>query len=146
MTSRTATTQWRGDLQSGTGHVELTSSGTASFDVTFPRRVGEPEGTTSPEELIAAAHSSCLAMNLTGVLGKNDLSARSVDVTAEVTVERVDGLTITGVVVTVRADVPGVDADRFAELAQLAERTCPVSKALAGTKITLDASLVSDRR
>ena len=146
MTSRTATTQWRGDLQSGTGHVELTSSGTASFDVTFPRRVGEPEGTTSPEELIAAAHSACLAMNLTGVLGKNSLSADSVEVTSEVTVERVDGLTITGVQVTVRADVPDVDAGRFAELAELAERTCPVSKALAGTKITLDASLAAGQQ
>jgi lipoyl-dependent peroxiredoxin len=145
MASRTATTQWKGDLQSGTGHVELTSSGTASFDVTFPRRIGEPEGTTSPEELIAAAHSSCLAMNLTGVLGKNELSARSVEVTDEVTVDKTEGgLAITGIVVTVRADVPGVDADKFAELAQLAERTCPVSKALAGTKITLNASLVSD--
>lgn len=143
MTSRTATTQWRGDLQSGTGHIELTSSGTASFDVTFPRRIGEPEGTTSPEELIAAALSSCLAMNVTGVLGKNGLSPNSVDVTAEVTVERLDGLTITGIEVTVRADVPDVDAGRFAELAELAERTCPVRRALGATKVTMDASLVS---
>jgi osmotically inducible protein OsmC len=142
-TSRTATTTWAGDLQQGSGRVELTSSGTAQFDVTFPRRVGEPEGTTSPEELIAAAHSSCLAMNVTGVLSKNDLAADSVRVTAEVTLQPAQGggLEISGIQITLRAKVPGVDADRFAELASQAERTCPVSKALAGTKISLDAAL-----
>jgi osmotically inducible protein OsmC len=144
MTSRTATTQWKGDLKSGTGHVEMRSSGLAQFDITFPRRFGEPEGATSPEELIAAAHSSCLAMNFSGVLDKNELRAQSVEVTSEVTLEVTDdGPAITSVAVTLRADVPGVDADRFAELAQTAERTCPVSKALAGTKITLDAALTN---
>jgi osmotically inducible protein OsmC len=141
--TRTATTTWTGDLQQGTGHVELQSSGTAQFDVTFPRRIGEPEGTTSPEELIAAAHSSCLAMNLTGVLGKNDLAAESVRVSADVTIQPAEGggLEISGIRITLRAKVPGADADRFADLAAQAERTCPVSKALAGTTITLDAAL-----
>jgi lipoyl-dependent peroxiredoxin len=142
MATRTATTHWKGDLASGSGHVELVSSGAGQFDVTFPRRIGEPEGTTSPEELIAAALTSCLAMNMNGVLGKNDLSAESVDVRADVTVDRVEGgLHISSIAVTLRAKVDGVDAARFAELAELAHSTCPVNKALAGTTVTLDAAL-----
>jgi osmotically inducible protein OsmC len=82
-------------------------------------------------------------MNINGVLGKNGLSAEHVDVQADVTVDKVEGgLAITGIAITLRAKVDGVDAERFAELAALAERTCPVSKALAGTSITLDAALV----
>ena len=143
MATRTATTHWTGDLQSGSGHVELRSSGAASFDVTFPRRVGEPEGVTSPEELVAGALSSCLAMNMNGVLGRNELAAEFVDVQADVTVDRVEGgLSITGIAVTLRARVPGVDQDRFAELAAQAHETCPVNKALAGTTTTLRAELV----
>jgi osmotically inducible protein OsmC len=144
MTSRTATTQWKGDLKSGTGHVEMRSSGLTTFEITFPRRFGEPEGATSPEELIAAAHSSCLAMNLSGVLGKNDLTAQSIEVTSEVTLDTgADGAAITKIALTLRADVPGVDADRFAELARTAEETCPVSKALRATPISLDAALTN---
>ncbi|MFZ5870115.1 MAG: OsmC family peroxiredoxin [Actinomycetota bacterium] len=144
MATRTATTRWEGDLQQGTGHVELRSSGAASFDVTFPRRIGEPEGTTSPEELIAGALSSCLAMNFSGVLGKNGLAAEFVDVQADVTVERVEGgLSISSADVTLRAKVDGVDEARFTELAELAHSTCPVKKALAGTTSTLRAELVA---
>lgn len=144
MATRTSTTRWTGDLQSGNGHVELSSSGSGQFDVTFPRRIGEPEGTTSPEELIAAALSSCLAMNFTGVLGKNGLGAEFVDVQADVTVDRGEGgLTISSAAATIRAKVDGVDEARFAELARLAHDTCPVNRALAGTERSLDAQLVS---
>ncbi|WP_019816294.1 OsmC family peroxiredoxin [Saccharomonospora saliphila] len=144
MARRDATTHWNGGLNSGTGSVTLDSSGASRFDVTFPRRIGEPEGTTSPEELIAAAQSSCLAMNLAGVLDKEGLSLGSVDVSAAVTVEPADGgLTISTVDITLRAGVEGVDADRFAQLAAVAKDTCPVSNALAGTTINLDAALVS---
>lgn len=140
MATRTATTQWTGDLQQGTGHVEFTSSGAAEFDVTFPRRIGEPEGTTSPEELVAAALSSCLAMNVTGTFAKNGLETESVDVRADVTVDKVEGgLEISGAKVTVKVKVDGVDDDRFQELARLAEQTCPVRKALGGTSVQLDA-------
>jgi osmotically inducible protein OsmC len=144
MTSRIATTHWTGGLMDGSGHVSLDSSGTGEYDVTFPRRVGEPEGTTSPEELIAAAHSACMAMNLSGTLGKAGLEPEYLDVRSEVTAGPPPGggLAITGIVLTVRAKVPGVDPDQFAELAKTAEATCPVSKALAGTTITLDAALV----
>ncbi|TVT55592.1 OsmC family peroxiredoxin [Amycolatopsis rhizosphaerae] len=143
MTIRTATTRWTGDLRSGTGHVTFVSSGAGEFDVTFPSRTESPDGKTSPEELIAAAHSSCLAMNLSGVLAKENLVAEAIDARAEVTLGPAagGGLEISGIAITLRATVDGVDADTFAELAKTAERTCPVSKALAGTTITLDAAL-----
>ncbi len=143
MTSRDATTHWTGGLRDGKGHVTLDSSNSGQFEVTFPSRFESPEGKTSPEELIAAAHSSCLAMNLSGVLGKEGITADSIDVSAEVTLSVGDGgAEISGIEITLRAAVPGLDADRFAELAATAERTCPVSKALAATKITMDAALV----
>ena len=142
MASRDATTHWTGGLQDGSGHVTLDSSNAGQFDVSWPRRVGNPEGQTSPEELIAAALSSCLSMNLAGVLGREGLTADSIDVTAEATFDRADGgMAVTGIEITLRAQVPGLDPDRFAQLAQTAEETCPVRRALAGTKITMDAAL-----
>jgi osmotically inducible protein OsmC len=142
MTSRDATTHWEGGLRDGTGHVTLDSSNSGQFEVTFPSRFQSPEGKTSPEELIAAAHSACLAMNLSGVLGGEGITAESIDVSAEVTLSTGGGgAEISGIEITLRAKVPGMDEARFAELASTAERTCPVSKALAGTKITMDAAL-----
>ncbi|WP_199429798.1 OsmC family peroxiredoxin [Qaidamihabitans albus] len=142
MASRNATTHWTGGLNSGKGSVTLDSSNTGQFDVSFPRRIGNPEGQTSPEELIAAAQTSCLAMNLSGVLEKQNLTPRTIDVSAEVTVGPVDGgLEISEIAITLRADVEGVDEDTFQRLARTAKDTCPVSKALAGTTITLDAAL-----
>lgn len=145
MPSRDATTHWEGGLQDGTGHVTLDSSNAGQFNVSFPTRAGDPEGQTSPEELIAAAHSACLAMNLSGVLGGANLTARSIDVSAETTLSPAEGggFEISGIAITLRATVDGVDDARFAELAKTAEQTCPVSKALAGTTITLDAALDS---
>lgn len=145
MPSRDATTHWEGGLQDGTGQVTLDSSNAGQFDVSFPTRAEDPNGQTSPEELIAAAHSSCLAMNLSGVLGGENLTARSIDVSAEVTLSpaKGGGFEISGIAITLRADVDGVDDATFQELAKTAEQTCPVSKALAGTTITLDAALGS---
>jgi len=145
MPSRDATTHWEGGLQDGRGNVSLDSSNAGQFDVSFPTRAEEPNGQTSPEELIAAAHSSCLAMNLSGVLGGEDLTASSIDVSAEVTLSPAEGggFEISGIAVTLRAAVDGVDEARFQELAKTAEETCPVSKALTGTTITLDAALAS---
>lgn len=141
--TRNATTHWEGDLQGGKGQVTLASSKAGTFGVTFPARMGNPEGQTSPEELIAAAHSSCLAMNLSGVLAAENLTADAIDISAEVTIRpaKGGGLEISGIAITLRAKLNGVGAGRFAELAATAERTCPVSKALAGTTITLDAAL-----
>jgi osmotically inducible protein OsmC len=143
MASRDATTRWTGNLQKGTGKVSLDSSNLGEIDVSFPTRFQSPDGQTSPEELIAAAQSSCLAMNLSGVLAGADLEAEYIDVSAEVTVgpDPSGGTGITGIAITLRAKLPGVDAERFAELAATAKETCPVSKALAGTTITMDAAL-----
>ena len=142
MATRDATTQWTGGLNSGTGTLTLDSSNSAQFTVTFPRRTGEPEGTTSPEELIAAAQASCLAMNLAGTLEKEGLTPNSIDSSASVTVEPSDGgLAISTVAITLRASVDGIDDERFDTIAQKAKDTCPVSRALAGTTTTMDASL-----
>lgn len=143
MASRNATTHWTGGISKGKGDVTLDSSNTGRFSVSFPARVENPDGQTSPEELIAAAHSSCLAMNLSGVLEKAGHEPESIDVSAEVTVRPAEGggLEISGIEITLRARVEGVDDNRFAELAETAERTCPVSKALTGTTITMDAAL-----
>ena len=142
MTTNIAMTHWTGDLRSCTGTVSLDTSGAGEFAVSWPARAGESTGQTTPEELIAAAHATCLAMNFNGVLAKNGLAADAVDVTADVTFGRTDeGPAITGIALELIATMSGVDQERFAELAELAERTCPVSKALAGTPITLDARL-----
>jgi lipoyl-dependent peroxiredoxin len=142
MPSRDATTHWEGDLQSGKGQVTLDSSNAGQFEVSFPTRAGSPDGQTSPEELIAAAHSACYAMSLSNGLATAGTPPTSLDVSAEVTLDRVEsGFAITTIALTARATVPGVDADAFATAAQVAKEGCPVSKALTGTTITLDAAL-----
>jgi osmotically inducible protein OsmC len=140
---RTATTVWEGDLAHGNGVLSLKSGAAPDLPVTWASRTERSDGKTSPEELIAAAHSSCLAMNLSGVLAAEDLVARSIAVRAEATLgpDPLGGFAITGIAIVLRAEVDGVDAERFADLARTAERTCPVTKALAGTTITLDAAL-----
>jgi osmotically inducible protein OsmC len=143
MPSRDATTHWEGGLQKGVGTVTLDSSNAGQFSVSFPTRAGNPDGQTSPEELIAAAHSSCLAMNLSGTLEAAGFTPTTLDVSAEVTLgpDPAGGFQISGIAITLTAKVDGIDADKFAELAKTAERTCPVTKALSGTTITLEASL-----
>jgi osmotically inducible protein OsmC len=142
MPSRDATTHWEGGLQTGKGDVTLDSSNAGQFPVSFPTRAGDPEGQTSPEELIAAAHSACYAMSLSNLLEQGGHPPASLDVSAEVTLgRRADGLAITGIALTVRGTAPGVDAAEFDKLAQSAKEACPVSKALTGTTISLDAGL-----
>jgi len=146
MPTRTARTAWTGGIQDGTGRVELTSSGLATYDVSFPRRTAEDaDGTTSPEELIAAAHSSCYAMALSGILGRAGGSSISLDVRADVSIgpDPAGGLHLTHVALTVRGRVDGMDAAAFEEAANDAKTGCPVSKALTGVEITLDAALES---
>jgi osmotically inducible protein OsmC len=147
MATRTARTAWKGGLQDGSGQVELTSSKVGTYDVSFPRRTAEDAaGTTSPEELIAAAHASCFAMQLSGNIGKAGGTPQSLDVTADVSLgpdEQNGGLKITGIKLTVRGEVEGLDEQGFAEAAQNAKTGCPVSKALAAVDITLDAALES---
>ncbi|MGY1720545.1 MULTISPECIES: OsmC family protein [unclassified Blastococcus] len=143
MPTRTARTAWNGTLQEGSGQVELSSSKIGTYEVSFPKRTAdEAAGATSPEELIAAAHSACFAMALSSEIGKAGGTPQSLEVSADVTLGQQDGApAITGVKLTVRGEVDGLDAAGFDKAAQAAKAGCPVSKALAGTEITLDASL-----
>jgi len=138
-TTRNATTVWEGSLLEGAGKVTLESSGLGTYDVAWASRAQDPEGRTSPEELIAAAHSSCFSMALSNALAKADHPPTQLRTSAAVTFQPGEG--ITGIVLTVRGTVPGLDADTFVQMAEDAKNNCPVSKALAGTTITLDAAL-----
>jgi osmotically inducible protein OsmC len=142
-TTRNATTTWEGTLFEGSGRVELQSSGLGTFDVSWPARAEEPGGKTSPEELIAAAHSACFAMQLSHNIAEAGGTPRSLDVKAEVSLgpDPAGGFRIGGIQLTVRGEVEGLDAAGFEKAAQAAKDGCPVSKALAGTTITLDAAL-----
>lgn len=138
-TTRTAATRWEGSLTEGAGKVTLESSGLGTYDVSWPARSEEPGGKTSPEELIAAAHSSCFSMALSGALAKQGTPPTSLDTRADVTFQPGEG--ITGIHLTVVGSVEGMSAEDFAAAAEGAKQNCPVSKALTGTTITLDASL-----
>ena len=145
MAIRTAHTAWTGSLQEGTGRVELTSSGTGAWDVSFPKRTAdEADGTTSPEELIAAAHSSCFAMQMSGNIAAAGGTPQTLDVTADVRLgpDPAGGLRIKAIKLTVRGTVEGLDEAGFKSAAEGAKAGCPVSKALAGVdEITLDVAL-----
>ena len=144
MPKRTARTAWNGGLHDGAGQVELSSSGVGTFDVSFPKRAADDaDGTTSPEELIVAAHSSCYAMQLSALVAEAGGTPQSLDVTAEVSLgpDPQGGFAITGIALTVRGEVEGLDEAAFLQAAEAAKAACPVSKALTGTTITLDAGL-----
>ena len=144
MPTRTARTAWNGTLEQGSGQVELTSSGVGTYDVSFPKRAAEnADGTTSPEELIAAAHSSCYAMQFSALIAQAGGTPQSLDVQADVTLgpDPAGGFRISGIAITVRGEVEGMDEAKFKEVAEAAKASCPVSKALTGTTITLDAGL-----
>jgi lipoyl-dependent peroxiredoxin len=140
MPTRTAKTDWVGTLQQGSGLVHLTSSGVGTFDVSFPSRAADDAaGTTSPEELIAAAHSACYAMSLSNEVAQAGGTPRTLDVRADVTLgaDPAGGFRLTGIALTVSGDVEGLDAGQFEAAAQAAKVGCPVSKALTGVAITL---------
>jgi osmotically inducible protein OsmC len=138
-TTRNATTVWQGSLMEGSGQVTLESSGLGTYDVSWPARSEEPNGKTSPEELIAAAHSSCFSMALSNALAKAGTPPEKLETSAAVTFQPGEG--ITGIALKVVGTVPGMSADDFAAAAEGAKTGCPVSKALGGTSITLEASL-----
>jgi osmotically inducible protein OsmC len=140
MPTRSARTTWSGGLQDGTGNVTLVSSGAGSYEVSFPKRAADrADGTTSPEELIAAAHSACFAMQFSALLGDAGGSGQHLDVSDDVTLgpDPAGGFRITGITLTVRGSAQGVSPEEFAKIAQEAKNACPVSKALTGTEITL---------
>lgn len=139
-TTRTATTHWEGPLlDGGKGNVSLDSSGLGTFEVNWASRAEAADGRTSPEELIGAAHSSCYSMALSNALAKAGHTDITLDTKADVTFQPGEG--ITGSHLTVRGTVPGLTAEQFVEFAEAAKVGCPVSKALTGTTITLDATL-----
>ncbi|MCL6549387.1 MAG: OsmC family protein [Acidothermus cellulolyticus] len=139
-TTRTATTHWEGPLlDGGKGTVSLDSSGLGSYEVNWPARAEQPNGMTSPEELIAAAHSACYSMALSNALAKAGHTDITLETTADVTFQPGQG--ITGITIRVRGRVPGLSAEQFASFAEDAKVNCPVSKALAATPISLDAAL-----
>jgi lipoyl-dependent peroxiredoxin len=144
MATRTATTTWTGDLQSGSGDVEMTSSKVGTYAVSWPRRTAdESDGTTSPEELIAAAHSSCFAMAFSGQLAKAGGSNARLTVRADVTIapDPAGGWRIGTSKLTVRGSADGLDEGAFVKAAEEAKVGCPVSKALTGLDISVDAAL-----
>ncbi|MER6997073.1 OsmC family protein [Streptomyces sp. NPDC000410] len=138
-TTRQAHTVWEGNLLQGSGTVTFDSSGIASQPVSWPARSEQANGKTSPEELIAGAHSSCFSMALSHGLAGAGTPPTRLETKAEVTFQPGEG--ITGIHLTVRGEVPGLDADGFKSAAEDAKKNCPVSQALTGTTITLDAEL-----
>jgi osmotically inducible protein OsmC len=138
-TTRNASTHWEGGLTDGAGQVTLHSSGIGTYDVTWASRAEEANGKTSPEELIAAAHSACFSMAFSGGLAKAGTPPTALDTSAEV--DFVPGTGITEIRLTVRGVVHGMSNDDFVAAAEVAKVNCPVSKALTGTTITLDAGL-----
>ncbi|MGH9095345.1 MAG: OsmC family peroxiredoxin [Acidimicrobiales bacterium] len=142
MPSRRARTEWNGSLQDGSGRVELTSSQVGTYEVSFPKRAAdEAGGVTSPEELIAAAHSSCYAMQFSALAGEAGGTPNGLNVTADVSLgpDPAGGFRLTGIKLTVTGKVDGLDPAAFTRVAEEAKASCPVSKALTGVDITLDA-------
>ena len=139
-TTRTASTHWEGSLFEGAGKVTLETSGIGTYDVSWASRAEEANGKTSPEELIAAAHSACFSMALSNGLAKAGSPATSLDTSAEV--DFVPGTGITEIRLKVRATVDGMSNEDFVAAAEDAKANCPVSQALASVpSITLDAAL-----
>jgi lipoyl-dependent peroxiredoxin len=145
MPTRTARTAWNGTLEQGSGQVELSSSHVGTYEVNFPKRAADDAGgTTSPEELIAAAHSACFAMQLSANIAQAGGTPQALEVKADVSLgpdKENGGFRLTGIVLTVRGEVEGLDAAGFEKAAQEAKAGCPVSKALTGVDISLDAAL-----
>ncbi|PDP84397.1 peroxiredoxin [Glycomyces fuscus] len=139
-TKRSAHAVWEGGLLNGSGVVTFDSSGIGDQPVSWPSRAEQANGRTSPEELIAAAHSSCFSMALSHGLEEAGTPPTRLVTSAEVTFQPGEG--VTGIHLTVEGTVPGIDGDAFATAAQDAKAGCPVSKALSGTTITLSAALV----
>ena len=141
---RYADARWNGDLQSGKGSMSTPQSGLfAAQNFSFKTRFGDEKG-TNPEELLAAAHAGCFSMALSAVLGKEGFVADSIETRAEATMEpgMDPGPTITGVTLIVKARVPGIDAERFQQIAEAAKAGCVISRALS-VPVELKATLES---
>ena len=141
MPVRSANAVWEGSLKDGKGSMKLQSGafqGAYSFSTRF-----EEEPGTNPEELIAAAHAGCFSMALSATLGKSGFTPTKIATSAKAHLEKVgEGFAITKMQLTTEAAIPGIDNDKFQEIAAGAKAGCPVSRALAGVEILLDAKLV----
>lgn len=141
MPVRTARAVWEGDLARGKGNVEL-GSGSYRGAYSFASRFEDGTG-TNPEELIGAAHAGCFSMALSGMLGKAGFTPKSIQTEARVHIDKVgDGFKITRIDLRMQAEIPGIDEASFLEQAEAAKKGCPVSQALAGTEIKLEAKLL----
>jgi osmotically inducible protein OsmC len=139
---RTANTAWDGNLPRGSGTLNAGSGALKDLNVTWASRTQRSEGKTSPEELTAAAHSSCFSMALANELSEGGHDPEHLDVTAKVTLDEKDGApTVTTSELTVTGRVPGIDQAAFEQAAQAAGRNCPISRALAGVDISVSATL-----
>lgn len=142
--TRSATAQWAGDLLSGTGTVSATTTGLfTDLPVSWPSRTEEPSGRTSPEELLAAAHAACFSMAFSNGLAKAGHVPEQLEVRSDVTFEKQEvGWRVVSSHLTVRGRVPGVDEQKFRELADVAKDGCPISQALKNNvQLSVDASL-----
>ena len=142
-TERSASVVWQGDLMNGSGTIAQVPSGAfGPLDVSWASRAEEPNGRTSPEELIASAWASCFAMALSGALARGGNPPEKLETSATVTFQPGEGI-IKGAL-TVRGTVPGMDESAFNDAAEAARQNCPVSKALAGIPdVTLEAVLAA---
>ena len=142
MAERSASTEWDGDLAHGKGTVNLSSGALDAFDVTWASRTQRSEGKTSPEELTAAAHASCFSMALSNELTQSGHAPEHLSVTSKVTLDERDGApTVTTSELTVTGQVPGLDQAGFEQAAADAGKNCPISRALAGVEISVNATL-----
>jgi osmotically inducible protein OsmC len=144
--SRRAEVTWNGDLLSGRGVIESTTSGAlGDLPVTWASRTEAPDGRTSPEELLAAAHASCFSMALSNILAKAGTPPESLQVSAEVSADKLEaGWTVQRSALTVRARVPGATDESFRQAADQAKTGCPISRAVAGNvELSVDATLES---
>ncbi|MFL5679072.1 MAG: OsmC family peroxiredoxin [Chloroflexota bacterium] len=141
---RRADATWSGDLMSGSGKVSAsTSHAFADLPVSWASRTESADGRTSPEELLAAAHAACFSMAFSNGLAKAGHPAERLDVSAEVTFDKVEaGWRVTRIALTVRGRVPGIDRAEFTSAAEAAKDGCPISQALSGNiEVSVDATL-----
>lgn len=139
MPQRKGSAEWKGGLKDGRGSLSL-GSGAFEGSYSFGSRFEEGAG-TNPEELIGAAHAACFSMALAGALGKAGHEPKRVTTTATVDLDMSDGPTIGRITLDAEAEVPGIEEAEFQEQAEGAKRNCPVSRALAGVDIRLNARL-----
>jgi len=139
---RTATTKWDGDLAHGSGTITGASGALGELPVTWASRTERSDGKTSPEELVAAAHASCFSMALSHTLTQGGNPPEHLEVSAKVTLDQRDGNpTVTTSELAVTGAVPGIDQAAFAQAASDAGLNCPISRALAGVEISVQATL-----